>query len=108
MINRAHWRFSANLFSRLLTPVILLLLAVAAASWPPARWTLVLTVPLLAIAVWDFLQRHHTLRRNYPLVSRVRWIMEDLRPYLRAYILEGDLEGRPFNHDQRALVFARA
>ena len=108
MINRAHWRFSANLFSRLLTPVILLLLAVAAASWPPARWTLVLTVPLLAIAVWDFVQRHHTLRRNYPLVSRVRWIMEDLRPYLRAYILEGDLEGRPFNHDQRALVFARA
>jgi len=35
-------------------------------------------------------------------------MMEDLRPYLRAYIVEGDLEGRPFNHDQRALVYARA
>jgi glutamate synthase domain-containing protein 2 len=34
--------------------------------------------------------------------------MEDLRPFARAYFIESDLEGRPFNHDQRTLVYARA
>ncbi len=84
------------------------MLALAALAWHPARWALILVLPLLAIAVWDFFQRRHTLWRNYPLIARVRWIMEDLRPFARAYIVEGDLEGRPFNHDERALVYARA
>ncbi|MFW2349552.1 FMN-binding glutamate synthase family protein [Qipengyuania sp.] len=69
---------------------------------------LFLTVPLLILAVYDLLQRRHTLWRNYPLLAHIRWIMEDLRPYARAYFVEGDLEGRPFNHDQRSLVYARA
>ena len=93
---------------RYLTPLGLLALAIACVAWPRARWALWLLVPLLAVAAWDFFQRRHTLRRNYPLLARVRWIMEDLRPFLRAYVVEGDLDGRPFNHDQRALVYARA
>ncbi|MGE5952775.1 MAG: FMN-binding glutamate synthase family protein [Qipengyuania vulgaris] len=78
------------------------------APWGWLKWGLVLTLPLFATASWDFFQRKHTLRRNYPLVARIRWIMEDLRPFARAYVVEGDLEGRPFNHDQRSLVYARA
>lgn len=108
MINRAHWRFSGNVVTRFLAPLILLALVAAALAWPPARWTLLATGPLLAIALWDMVQREHTLRRNYPLIARVRWIMEDLRPFARAYVVEGDLEGRPFNHDERSLVYARA
>jgi len=108
MRNLAPWRSSANLFGRLFAPALVLLLALAAAWWPWARWSLVLWLPLLAIALYDFFQRHHTLWRNYPLAARIRWGMEDLRPYLRSYIVEGDLDGRPFNHDERALVYARA
>ncbi|MCH2487741.1 MAG: FMN-binding glutamate synthase family protein [Erythrobacter sp.] len=75
---------------------------------PALRWGLALSLPLLGLAIYDFVQRKHTLWRNYPLLAHIRWIMEDLRPYARAYIVEGDLEGRPFNHDQRALVYARS
>lgn len=84
------------------------MLAVAAWLWEPARWALWVIVPLLAIALWDFAQPRHTLRRNYPLIARIRWIMEDLRPFAQAYVVEGDLEGRPFSHQARALVYARA
>jgi glutamate synthase domain-containing protein 2 len=108
MRNLAPWRSSANLSDRLFVPCLVLLLAIGAAAWSPARWSLVLWLPLLAIAVYDFLQRHHTLWRNYPLAARIRWGMEDLRPFARAYFIESDLEGRPFNHDQRTLVYARA
>ena len=63
---------------------------------------------LAAIAWWDFLQTSHTLRRNYPLIARTRWLAEDLRPFAQNYFVEGDLEGRPFSHQARALVYARA
>lgn len=99
---------SASIAGRLGVPLALMALALACALWPPLRWGLVVVLPLLAIAVWDFFQPRHSLRRNYPLLARVRWAMEDLRPFARAYIVEGDLEGRPFNHDERALVYARA
>ena len=89
-------------------PIALLALSILFAVTPWLRWGLIATLPLLAVALYDFFQRHHTLRRNYPLLSRIRWMVEDLRPYFRAYIVEGDLEGRPFNHDERALVYARA
>ncbi|TMM48472.1 FMN-binding glutamate synthase family protein [Qipengyuania marisflavi] len=89
-------------------PLVLLLLTVLFAWVEWLRWGLVITLPLLGIAVLDFFQRKHSLRRNYPLLSRMRWLMEDMRPFLRAYVVEGDLEGRPFNHDERSLVYARA
>ena len=34
--------------------------------------------------------------------------MEDLRPFAQAYIVEDDLDGRPFSHQERALIYARA
>ena len=98
---------SARLAGRFAVPLLLLALSLAAA-WRPLRPLLIVTLPLLAVAIFDFLQRRHTLWRNYPLIARVRWLMEDLRPFLRAYIVESDLDGRPFNIDQRALVYARA
>ncbi|PZT89244.1 MAG: FMN-binding glutamate synthase family protein [Citromicrobium sp.] len=105
---KAGWASTTELLARYGVPLALILLSVAFAVSESWRWGLVVTLPLLAIAVWDFVQRKHTLRRNYPLIARVRWIMEDLRPFARAYVVEGDLEGRPFNHDERSLVYARA
>ncbi len=108
MQNRAQLRESSELFMRYGPTLVVALLTVLFAMTPWLRWALIVTVPLLLLAVYDFFQRQHTLWRNYPLLAHIRWIMEDLRPYARAYFVEGDLEGRPFNHQQRALVYARA
>src|SRR3546814_20228421 len=89
----------------LIFPVLLLLIA-PAAWWPPARWTLLLWIPLLLIALYDAVQRHHTLRRNYPLIARVRWLFEALRPFLYAYVVESPLDCRPFPPNERDLVYA--
>ncbi|MBU2341791.1 MAG: FMN-binding glutamate synthase family protein [Alphaproteobacteria bacterium] len=94
--------------ARYLIPALLLALIALAWLLAPLSWALWLFVPLTVIALWDAVQRKHTLRRNYPLVARIRWLMEDLRPYAQAYVVEGDLEGRPFSHQARALVYARA
>ena len=91
MQNRASWRSSADLYTRFAVPLVLLVLSAVALAWPPVRWLAVVTVPLLLIAVWDFFQTRHTLRRNYPLIARFRWLMEDFRPYFRSYLIESCL-----------------
>lgn len=93
---------------RLIAFPILLAAIALAAWWTPARWILLLWVPLLLLAAYDALQRHHSLRRNFPLIARIRWLFEALRPFLYAYIVEGPLDGRPFARAERDIVYARA
>jgi hypothetical protein len=97
-----------NAAPRYVTPLLLIALCAGAVLWVPAHWALWLLVPLALVCLWDFAQSRHSLRRNYPLLARVRWIFEDLRPYLRSYIVESDRDGRPFTIDERSLVYARA
>lgn len=75
---------------------------------PAAFWLLLLSIPTLAVSLLDLIQMQHSLRRNYPASARFRWFFEWLRPFVRSYIVESDLDGRPFSQDERALVYARA
>ena len=62
----------------------------------------------LMLATIDLTQTEHSLRRNFPGMARARWLFESLRPFSRSYLVEGDLDGRPFSHEERDLVYARA
>jgi len=75
---------------------------------PDVLWLLVAFAPLLIVGLIDLFQPHHSLRRNFPVSGRFRWLFEWLRPFLRSYIVESDLDGRPFSHDERSLIYARA
>ena len=88
-----------------LTILCLCLGIFVAAGW---LWPLILLGPLVALGVWDLAQPHHTLKRLYPLSAHFRWFCEWLRPYMREYLLDSDHQGRPFSHNQRALVYRRA
>lgn len=96
--------------SSLLLLVATLSLVFFASGWLQPWWWLglIVTLPLLLLAIYDYCQTRWTLTRNYPLAARIRWIFYDLRPYLRAYIVESDLDGKPFSLVARNLVYARA
>ncbi len=85
-----------------------ILVALAGSRHPAILYALIVTLPIAGIALLDLFQHEHSLRRNYPATARFRWFFEWLRPYIRSYIVESDLDGRPFSHDERALVYARA
>lgn len=74
------------------------------------RWYLVLiiTLPLLALAVVNILQRKHAILRNFPVVGYLRYFFESIRPEIRQYFFESDLDGKPFNRRQRSIVYQRA
>ncbi len=69
-----------------------------------------LLLPLLTLlfAGKDSLQRRHSLLRNYPLAGRLRYFFESIRPELRQYFFENELDGKPFNRRQRNIVYQRA
>ena len=53
-------------------------------------------------------QERHTLRRNFPLLGRLRWLMEALRPKIYQYFVESDTDGRPINRLDRSTIYQRS
>lgn len=86
----------------------LLVSLIALAWWEDAIWLALLFAALVGLGVYDYLQTSHSLMRNYPIIARARWVFEEARPYLRQYIVEGDLDGRPIDRASRSVVYARA
>ena len=89
----------------LATLLSLLLGATRDADW---LWPLVVLAPLALLGVWDLWQTEHSIMRLYPVSAHFRWFFEWMRPYMREYLLDSDHQGRPFNHNERALVYRRA
>ncbi len=56
----------------------------------------------------DFLNKDHPVLGNYPLVGRMRYLLESIRPELRQYFFESDSDELPFSRNQRAMVYQRA
>jgi hypothetical protein len=56
----------------------------------------------------DMKQHRHTIRRNFPVLGRMRYMLEMLRPEIRQYFIEGDREMTPFSREQRSIVYSRA
>jgi glutamate synthase domain-containing protein 2 len=63
---------------------------------------------LVALGIYDLLQRRHAILRNYPLSGHVRFLLEEVRPEIRQYFLESDTDGAPFDRSSRSVVYARA
>jgi len=63
---------------------------------------------LFGIGIYDMFQKKHSLRRNFPLIGRMRWILEALRPPIRQYFVESDIDGVPINRMLRGLVYRRS
>lgn len=63
---------------------------------------------LTLIGVWDIVQTKHSLRRNYPIMAHIRFMLEKIRPEIRQYFLESETDGTPFNRAKRSIVYQRA
>ncbi len=93
----------------LMSILSMLIITVISSFWPEKGWALLLIVtPLVAIGCYDILQTKHSLRRNFPLVGRARWFMEFVRPFVRQYFIESDIDGAPVNRMYRSVIYQRA
>lgn len=96
-----------GLFIRIIVAALLITLIVGY-FWTPFFWSLILTLPLIAITIADMLQKGHTIKRNFPLLGRVRYWAEWMRPKIYQYFIESDTDGTPFNRLSRNVIYQRA
>lgn len=75
---------------------------------PGILWLFLLVGPLIIMGYIDIFQRRHSIKRNFPLVGRLRYILESFRPEIMQYFVETDTEGRPINRIFRTLIYQRA
>ncbi len=57
---------------------------------------------------YDMYQSKKTILRNFPLLGRMRYLLESIGPEIRQYFIETDTDGKPFNRLQRSMVYSRS
>eukprot|EP00122_Pirum_gemmata_P003530 Pgem_evm1s3191 len=67
-----------------------------------------LTAGYMYMGMQDIKQGGHAIRRNFPVLGRVRYLLESIRPEIRQYFIESDSEALPFSRDQRGIAYKRA
>ncbi|MEO5789225.1 MAG: FMN-binding glutamate synthase family protein [Gelidibacter sp.] len=93
-----------------LTSTAALLITLALAVFLSSNWYVLfgIVVILTVLGYYDLFQTRHTIMRNYPVLGRLRYLMEELRPKVYQYFVESDIDGRPFNRVDRSTVYQRA
>src|SRR5687767_15967752 len=76
--------------------------------WIWALLFFVPVVPLVIMGIVDLIQTKQSIRRNFPVLGRLRYVFEDLRPKIQQYFIEGDTDGVPINRNDRSVIYQRA
>lgn len=72
---------------------------------------LLLSLALVGYAIlgfWEINWSPNNLRRNYPVLANMRYLLEFIRPEIQQYFIAGNTEERPFNREQRNIIYRRA
>jgi glutamate synthase domain-containing protein 2 len=70
-------------------------------------WVLIGVIAVLAlVALYDVLQRKHSILRVFPVVGHLRYILEGFGPELRQYIFTSNDDERPFSRNERRWIYA--
>lgn len=93
--------------------IILLIIAAGYLILPPIYYPLhscisAVFAVLILIGLVDAFQTRHTIRRNFPIIGNMRYLLEEIRPEINQYFIESNTNGAPFNRLQRSLIYQRA
>lgn len=63
----------------------------------------VIIIPIsivLFLYLFDRRQKQHAILRNYPILGRLRYMIEKVGPEFRQYLFDSDNEGKPFSREE--------
>ena len=63
---------------------------------------------LVVMFIQDIFQKEHTIRRNFPVIGRLRYFLEKQGEFFRQYFFAMDREEQPFNRATRSWVYRTA
>jgi glutamate synthase domain-containing protein 2 len=88
--------------------VVSALILVWAYFWIDALFAFVIVGPLIYMGFVDMAQDRQAIRKNFPLLGRLRYVFEDMRPKIQQYFVESDTDGTPLNRNERSVIYQRA
>jgi glutamate synthase domain-containing protein 2 len=68
-------------------------------------WYIILGL-ILVFAVYDALNKKHTIKSNFPIIGRIRYFLEKIGPELRQYVVAGNRDEKPFDRVWRSYIYA--
>lgn len=77
------------------TSAVLISAAIAlwAYYWIDALFLFIIVAPLIAMGIKDIFQKKQSVKRNFPVVGRLRYFFEMIRPEIQQYFIESDTDG---------------
>jgi len=96
------------------------LTALSAVSIPTIFYDHIAIHPVLPLAMsgftalyWkvglaDLNQKDHTLRKNFPFLIHMRYLLESIRPEIQQYFIESDSDASPFSRSMRSVIYQRS
>lgn len=97
-----------NEFTAFSILTILIISTIAHYWWAPFWWAFLIFGPIILLGFYDMFQSKHAIMRNFPILGRGRYVLEDLRPKMYQYFIESDTNGRPLSRIFRSVVYQRA
>lgn len=91
-----------------LSIAITALLIYWATYWIDVLFLFIIVGPLIVMGIVDMVQARQAIRRNFPVLGRLRYVFEDMRPKIQQYFVESDTDGAPINRNERSVVYQRA
>jgi glutamate synthase domain-containing protein 2 len=76
--------------------------------WIDVLFLFIIVGPLILMGIIDIVQSKQAIRRNFPVLGRLRYVFEDMRPKIQQYFVESDTDGAPINRNERSVVYQRA
>ena len=69
-------------------------------AYPASALAAVVAAGYWKVGLADIGQKGQTIRRNFPVLGNMRYLLEMIRPEIRQYFVEGDNESVPFSRAQ--------
>ena len=64
--------------------------------------------PLIFMGIQDITQTRQSVKRNFPVIGRLRYFFEMIRPEIQQYFVESDVDGSPINRNDRSVIYQRS
>lgn len=88
--------------------VVTMLMLLWAWFWWPALFGFLIIGPVIGMGIQDMIQKKQSIKRNFPVLGRLRYVFEDMRPKIQQYFVESDTDGSPINRIDRSVIYQRA
>ena len=76
--------------------------------WIDALFAFIIVLPIVYMGVSDMMQVRQSIKRNFPVIGRLRYFFEMIRPEIQQYFVESDTDGAPINRNERSVIYQRS